>query len=568
MKGNFKIFFCILIGVLLILAGYLLIDLNVISFNKEDKKDSPIDIVDPIGPTEDDPVVVPITGDVNETDDNTTVYPSEDPTTTPTNPSNPTNPTNPQTTPTTPNQQNSTNTVQFEESSYTCYVGDEVATNVNLLVTDQNAAIPTVSKYETSDKKIATIEKHPSLTARCLGCTTVKISCKKAGKATLTVTMSNGQKAKATVQVLAKKMSFEKSSYECVIGETISTKLTLTSDMTDSIASYSSANNNVASLTNSVLQTDCVGCVMLDINCRAEGTVNITAKSRNGLSTTSSVKVVKPTSSISFDKTSFECEEGQTLKTTLSVSNSVYDSIASYASSNTSVATLTPSSTQPNCAGCLVLDITCKQRGNATLSATSKNGSGVAASIKVNADVGTISLGKSSFSCVEGEQFTFLVTAKTNNTSGGNAATIKSVTSSDTSVVSFTDAHLQTNCVGCHNYLATCKKTGTATITATSGTGAKATASVNVSGASSSITFVPSSITCNKGKVIDLLVNYSGTFDSFAVTENFIASAKKSSIQPGGSKMSLDVTCSEKGSTTLVFKTKDKGSKAITITVK
>ena len=59
----------------------------------------------------------------------------------------------------------------------------------------------TVSSYDSSDRSIATVAKHPTLAVNCIDCVAVQITCKKKGKTTLKATSSLGEKTSVPITV-------------------------------------------------------------------------------------------------------------------------------------------------------------------------------------------------------------------------------------------------------------------------------------------------------------------------------------------------------------------------------
>ncbi len=481
-----NIIISIAIGVALLVIGWLLIELGVIKFKTNDKFNDGI-ILDDNTSLEVTPIYDgDITTVTNETEyvegNETPTIPAPTPTPTPT-PVTPTpTPTPTPTTPATPTPENKPKiTVAFEESSYSCNAGEEITTNVYVTnITDvKSSELPGVKSYSSSDKNLATVEKHPNLTAKCLGCVTVLIKCKKAGNPTLTVTYTDGSKAKANVTVAESKpvahIQFGSPGYACTKGAKITTSITMESLVEDSIVSYTSENTKVATVTKSSAQPKCPGCVGIDINCIGTGTTNLVAQTANG--------------------------------------------------------------------------------GTATSAVTVNNGK--------------VWFEKSTFTCTEGDTFEFLVRAgRVTEDQDYVPVMVSEVTSSNTKGLSMRKPTMVTECIDCTNYAVTCRKAGSYTLTAKNNLGATATATVQVNAASNSITFSPSSISCSAGKIVSVVIKYNPKLESvYTITDPTIAKAVQSGIQMNDS-LSLDISCLKKGTTTLKYTLLNGYEKSLNITVK
>ena len=496
-KGNLGIIISIFAGVLILLTAYLLIDLHVIDFGSgEEEEDNSVIIDDnpPIGPTITNETVSPVVSDGNETE---TVV--EDPKPQQEQPEQPKKetekPQQEQQQQQQPQEQeeqiDTKGTISYDEDKYECYVGDSFAAVISASYVQSINKQSHVKSYSSSNNKIATVSKHPSLAVNCVGCVAVEVKCLAEGKTTLKATSDTG----------------------------------------------------------------------------ATTSVNITVK-----------KV--PAGTISFSKTSFECVLGQKLGTDLKVTSSDInhlDSIKSYKSNDTSIASLTLSELQPNCYGCIALNINCLKVGTTTLTATSSNGASVTTNVTVKQDLGKISFDKTSYTCTEGDLINAVVTASpSNNNEAGSTNILQpshyptNITSESESMVSIGRERNQSYGDGKENFTIYCNKAGKTEITAVANTGATVKAPVTVKAASSSVTYSPSSISCTAGKTVSVQVTFNPArgYD-ISMADTSIASYSRSSIQFNCTDcVSLDIKCLKKGSTTLKTKLINGYEKTLNITVK
>lgn len=177
-------------------------------------------------------------------------------------------------------------------------------------------------------------------------------------------------------------ISYDKPSFSCNAGASFSTLLK-TTGWNETIKSYSVSDNAMAELSKSSIQPNCVGCLNLEVTCKKAGNTTLIAESSLGSKTSSTLEVNGAAASISYNQSSFKCSVGQSLSVLLKTTG-WDETIKSYSVSDSSIVELSKSSIQPNCAGCLRLDITCKNAGNAKLFAESSLESKTSASIIVN----------------------------------------------------------------------------------------------------------------------------------------------------------------------------------------
>ena len=249
----------------------------------------------------------------------------------------------------------------------------EVGTKVTLVVsiTPNNATNKTVS-WSTSNASVATVSNGT-------------ITAVAPGKATITVTTSDGNKtATCEVTVVAAKpttvavtgVSLDKSSLALEVGGTATLTPTVTpSDATEKGVTWSSDKTSVATV-------DANG----KVTAVAAGTATITVKTKDGEKTaTCTVTVTTPApeptppptpsvegTSVALSQATMSLAVGDVAQLTATVNTSSTDKSVTWASDNTSVATVDATG-----------KVTAKAAGTANITATANDGSGKKATCKV-----------------------------------------------------------------------------------------------------------------------------------------------------------------------------------------
>ncbi len=236
-----------------------------------------------------------------------------------------------------------------------------------------------------------------------------------------------------------------------------------------------------------------------------------------------------------FDKDNYYCEAGKTFSTKITAGGISepavrFGTVNSYSSSDTSIATIEKHPTlSVNCMNCTLVQVTCKKKGNVTLSATSSLGAKTTVNLDVTEGTGSIDFDQDSYTCKEGETITTKITAL--GTPSVIAPTVKSYTSSDTSVATI-QKHptLAVNCINCTAVQISCKKAGNSTLTTTSSLGAVNTAKVTVYKDPGTISFSEDSYTCHVGETINAKITatpYNSRVKSFYSDNSSIASIEE-----------------------------------------
>ena len=304
-----------------------------------------------------------------------------------------------------------------------------------------------------------------------------KVSAKLVGNATITATATDGSGASATCQVTVKGItgiSLNKTTTSIFAGGSETLIATIApSNVINKTLTWSSSNTNVATVDqNGKVTAKLVG----------YATITATATDGSGASATCQV-TVKGITGILLNKTTTSIFVGgtETLIATITPSN-VINKALTWSSSNTNVATVNQNG-----------KITAKAAGNATITATAEDGSGVSASchVYVTIPVSSITLSQASVSINKGNTYTIYATVLPSN------ATNKTLTwtSSNTSIATVDQ-----------NGKVTAKSAGTATITATATDGSNANASclVTITIPVNSIVLSQTYVSINQGETLTL----------------------------------------------------------------
>ena len=257
--------------------------------------------------------------------------------------------------------------------------------------------------------------------------------------------------------ILVEGITLSQTTATLTEGETMTLTATVEPEgATDQSVTWISSNEDVATVDGSG-----------KVQAVASGNATITATANDGSGVSASCdvtveKAVVKVTKITLSQTTATLTEGETMTFTATIApEDATDKSITWSSSNTSVASVDNKG-----------KVTAKASGNATITATANDGSGVSASCVVTVEkkvvaVSSITLSQSSATMIEGETLSLTATVKPAN------ATNKGITwsSSNTSVATV-DA----------NGKVTAKAAGTATITATAndGSGAKASCKVTV----------------------------------------------------------------------------------------
>lgn len=343
-------------------------------------------------------------------------------------------------------------------SKYDCKVGDTIST----IIEARGGA--TVASYKSSDTTIATIQQDPKLVVYCINCIAVQIKCLKTGTTKLSAEASDGSKIETSFVVNPKTKStiaFNKSQYDCKVGETVGATIIVSGDTTDTVKSFASSDKATATIEKDTSITPASKNITpVKIKCLKEGKVELTAESKNGAVVRAIPVVIKAKAvgKVTFDNTKYSCVTGRTITTNVTATEGT---VQSFKSSNAAVASIKehPSITS-KCFGCKTVLITCKKAGLVELSAGSSTG----ASTVVKAEVKDgVYFDKENYTCKKGASFTTYIRVSLE----GPLTNIKSYTSSNTSVATLAKKE-NVNYEKAVAVTVTCKKVGTSVLTVTS----------------------------------------------------------------------------------------------------
>ena len=209
---------------------------------------------------------------------------------------------------------------------------------------------PETLTWKSSNKKVATVKNG-------------KVTAKKTGKTTITVTAGNGKQASCKVKVTKKpakkqpkKVTLNKKKLSLKVGSSATLKATISPKNAVKKLSWKSSNKKVATVKNG------------KVTARKKGKTTITVTTKNGKKATCKVTVVAKTTvkkqptkvTLNKKKLSLEVGSSATLKATVSPKGA--EKKLSWKSSNTKVATVKKGK------------VTAKKAGKATITVTTKNG--------------------------------------------------------------------------------------------------------------------------------------------------------------------------------------------------
>ncbi|MDD6272312.1 MAG: hypothetical protein PUA90_02190 [bacterium] len=488
------------------------------------------------------------------------------------------------------------NTISYDKSSYTCKEGEIIQTKITVKSSDELANI---KSYNSGNTNVATIDigwknGNETIQTNCINCQYVEITCEKAGTTILRAESTTGSTTTSTVVVEKETLesqnkgsiSYDKSSYTCKVGETITATITATSnDGLARVKSYSSNNVNVAIINkHPTFTANCLNCEMVQITCKGNGTTTLKAQSSTGATTTSTIVVEKETlesqnkDSISYDKPSYTCKVGETITATITAtSNDGFARVKSYSSNNTNVAIINKHPTiSANCLNCEVVQITCKGNGTTTLKAQSSTGATTMVNIIVKKENASISFNKPLYTCKDGGTVSVYVSSKSADGYCYSSFDIDNgdVAKIERSYSSGTDGD------DCELIIVNCKNVGTTSIKAISTSGEVATATINVEKSTSSISYSESSYTCKVGDTIKTKINaYSD--GALAIIKSYSSNNTRIATIENGWKMdngmiltdkcincaNIEITCKSVGTTTLKAESSTGVTTTSTITV-
>lgn len=269
---------------------------------------------------------------------------------------------------------------------------------------------------------------------------------------------------------------------------------------------------------------------------------------------------------ISYAKSSYSCDVGATIETTITITGGKSDSkIKSFSTTNTEIATIEKSSQGDNKSK-INVKIKCIKAGTVTLKAESNGGASTTASLTVNEVQDKIVFNKTNYTCKEGDRFDASVTSNSR---------VSSITSSNEEITMVSTISSSGNTYVAHM---SCSKAGTVKLTAKTESGVSATANVTVTKSQETVKFSAASYTCKVGEVINTMVRTAKGDYSFDIGNLTYSSADSSiaTIEEGNTKglipnctgcYTIHMTCKKVGTTKLIAKFSDSVKDVATITV-
>lgn len=387
--------------------------------------------------------------------------------------------------------------ISFAESTYTCNVGEKIDTTIKVSGTNINT-IDNVATYGSANEAIASISKHPYLAVNCVGCEVTQISCNKAGTTTLNAKSNLGKttNVKIVVNAIEEKISFDKTSYTCKVGQTIEATVSLPDNPNIGYGPYKTTNTNVATVGNAknnnikckTTENGAIACSVISgvrsmtipVSCNKAGATTIVVANNAGVESKAKITVTGE-DDIYFSQKSFSCEVGDKIGFEITAVSSSGATVSSYKYlvADTPVASIIddPSGLVPNCSNCIHKMLSCDKVGTTVLSATSSTGKTVSVPVTVTAKKEKIAFGQQSFTCKKGQKINTTITVSGENLK----STVASYISNNKSIATI-DKHptIVANCINCMAAQITCANVGETTLAATSSGGAKVVASIKV----------------------------------------------------------------------------------------
>ncbi len=273
--------------------------------------------------------------------------------------------------------------VSISKSSLRIEVGDKVTLKATIKPSD--ASNQTVS-WKSSDSKVASVSSSGKVTA------------KKLGTATITVTTADGSFKKTCKVEVVKKVTgveLDKSSATIYLGKTLTLKATVSpSGATNSAVTFSSSDKNIATVSSSGVVTPV-----------APGTATITVKTADGdFTDTCKITVKRAVTSITLNKSAAEVKSDSTLtlKATIKPSNATNKEVT-WSTSNKKVATVSSKGV-----------ITPVGKGTATITAKTENGLKATCKVTVYQVVTGVTLSETA-TVYAGEKITLKATVQPSN---------------------------------------------------------------------------------------------------------------------------------------------------------
>lgn len=186
-------------------------------------------------------------------------------------------------------------------------------------------------------------------------------------------------------------ISFDSTSYSCIEGQDLEATITVEGGM---VKEYNSSNPLVASIRKHPFKSvKCANCVLVEIKCSRKGEATLSTASTKGAKAEAKLLVIeKGLIDINFEKDKYTCNVGDKFHTMIttkvkesSSEEQLSDFVKSYESNNRDVVEITESKDLAvDCTDCVMVDIYCKAKGTAKLTAKSRHGAKISVPITVN----------------------------------------------------------------------------------------------------------------------------------------------------------------------------------------
>ena len=412
-----------------------------------------------------------------------------------------------------------TPTAAFTAATYNCLKGETKAARVKIKNPDGKVKF---LKYGSDNNAVATVVLHPTRKGECKAteCALLQIKCTGSGTAKISATLSNKQVATATAKVSAAGkgfIEFNRSEYTCMAYRSTMVGVKVESDShVVTLSSLKSSNNNLVGNIRKVKESYAGNdrYYIYSIECKAAGSVTLTATASSGKEATSKATVRSNANGLAYAAPEqIVCTRGTSGIVNIQASSKEangkleFDFLKSVVSSDPSVATILSSkSVATNCMGCNTYEYYCLKTGSTTFVATSKAGKTTKVPVRVYADSSVSSKGIITFdkdyTCTAGKSVAGKVTIVS-----GSSATLKTLKSSNTNVATVSKGSTSG---GVTSFKISCKKAGNISIIAESSSGASTRASLVVNKSTTDpgkITLVNPPSTLELGKATTLSVS-------------------------------------------------------------
>ena len=406
--------------------------------------------------------------------------------------------------------------IAFDKDSYNCEVGKVFSAKVTY-----TGSVKEVKSFSAADPSIvslkalkvysncATVSQYSDVVPNCVPSTQVKPNelfivgeCLKKGSTKITATADTGISTSANVTVTQAigTVKFDKTSYSCNVGEKIEALIS-SSEGYATVNSVWTDDSTIAPYVSGDTMPDGEKVVF---SCKKAGKTTLHASTYSGATTSVPIIVKENNGTVSFEKTSFTCDEGFAFNVKVTYPGVMVNgefkiaSLKSYSTSNSKIATIDDKSpVQTYCTDCRMLRVVCHKAGKVSLYAETSFGAKTSASLTVKENKGTISYSKSSFTCKVGEKITTTLRPKKVASSGSESGEylvdlpeIRSYGLSNPDLLSYKSAgYVVAKCLNIYGGKCepdgemiefTCKKAGTVTIDGESTTGATTTSTIKI----------------------------------------------------------------------------------------